>query len=48
VFERYHIIDQADLAVAAAGRLNGKQAANNATPNGTPTDQPNPVTSSAA
>jgi hypothetical protein len=44
MFDRYNIIDEDDLAAAVAKRFNGKQAANT----GTPTDQPNPVTSSAA
>jgi integrase len=44
MFDRYNIIDEDDLAAAVARRFNGKQAANT----GTPTVQPNPVTSSAA
>jgi len=32
MFDRYNIIDEADLAAAVAKRFNGKQAANNEAP----------------
>ncbi len=44
MFDRYNIIDEADLAEAVGKRFNGKQAANTATP----TASPSPLSSSAA
>jgi integrase len=44
MFDRYNIIDEADLAQAVAKRFNGKTTANNATP----TAPPGPLSSSPA
>lgn len=44
MFDRYNIIDGADLATAVAKRFNGKQAANA----DTPTSQQSAVSSSPA
>ena len=44
MFDRYNIIDEADLAAAVAKRFNGKPAANTETP----TEAQSPLSSSAA
>jgi hypothetical protein len=44
MFDRYNIIDEADLAQAVAKRFNGQTTANTATP----TAAPSPLSSSAA